>query len=487
MVRLLPPQKFVDALRESQLVSKDSLRAMVARLRGSNASSQRIVDELVAESLLTPYQAAELAAGRGRALTLRHYVILDRLGSGAMGDVYLARNSTDGRKYAVKVLSPELRGDATARARLEREAITAHGLDHPNIVRVVEFSTDRRLGPPYLAMEYVDGVSLQAAVALSGTFDAELAADCGRQVAIGLSHAWKQQFVHRDIKPANLLLARSGLLKILDLGIVRSRNEVALTVAGEQGKQILGTIDYLAPEQAIDSSQVDGRADIYALGATLYFLLAGHAPFQMGSQALRLIKKQRDEPPPIAALRPDVPAGLSNAISRMLARRPQDRYQRHEEVAADLAPFAGLKSSSIPAFFENIERAKLGGLTPTSRETTPEFAEPATENRPVDLFFPTPVQPPRTQREPAPTPVAALPIIVALPSPSSGTPEPMQALKFETIMLRPVPKAQRGWMIWTLCAVTAAIVAAALAASIAFAMPKSGRASHDCPGLRDAP
>ena len=310
--------------------------------------------------LLTPYQLEEVRCGRTEQLLFRGFRFLDRIGSGGMGHVYLADHPATKARVAVKVLHPEMLDDPTARARFEREGMAAHGLMHPNIVRVIEFQCDTGASAPYLVMEFVPGMSLQAVVALTGALTSEAVANIGYQVASGLSHAWKAKLVHRDIKPANLLLANTGVVKILDLGIVRLMEDGGLTVAGRDGKAILGTLDYLSPEQAIDSSNVDCRADVYSLGATLYFLLAGHPPYHIGSHAARLMAKHSHTVTPIHLLRPDVSLQLSAVISKMLERNPMGRYRTPDDVQAVLQPLAQVPEHYFAELFENIRLAKAG-------------------------------------------------------------------------------------------------------------------------------
>ena len=229
--------------------------------------------------------------------------MLDRLGKGGMSHVFLAEHAVLGKRVAVKVLSAGLRADPSARQRFVREARAAAAVDHPNIVHV--FDVDMDHDPPFLVMEYVDGVNLQAAVARHGAFTAAEAATVGVEVARGLAAAAAAGLVHRDIKPANLLVDRHGRVKILDLGIVRLPGEDTLPRldAGEGADVILGTLDYLAPEQAVDSSTVDARADLYSLGRDAV-LPARRAPTlsrlghssQAGRQAVR--RSAADPPPP---------------------------------------------------------------------------------------------------------------------------------------------------------------------------------------------
>lgn len=328
----------MELVRRSELLNEDALKAWSNESQFDGDSPDHYFVKLVENGVLTPFQARQLSAGRWRGLVVDDYALSECLGAGGMGRVYLGKHRHREQFVAIKVLSMALANDPTARARLEREARAASSLNHPNIVRVTDLDIEH--DPPYLVMEYVEGQSLQALVARTGTFCSGSAALCGRQIALGLQHAWENGLVHRDIKPANLLLDRHGAVKILDLGIVRLTREDGLTMANSQRKIILGTIDYLAPEQAHDSSNVDCRADIYSLGATLYFLLAGHPPFQDVSPATRLARKQMMDPVRLDCLRPDVPIEIAVVVARMMARTPDDRYATPQDVAEALEPWA---------------------------------------------------------------------------------------------------------------------------------------------------
>ncbi len=327
-----------DLVRKSRLVPDDRLDEALAVFPPADDGAE-LLRRLTAAGLLTGFQAQQLARGKWRGFLLgNHYRLLEPLGKGGMGTVYLAEHTAMRRKVAVKVLAADLASDPVALKRFTREARAAARLDHPNIVHTIDIDPDAQ--PPFLVMEYVNGVTLQAAVADHGTFAPETAAFCGVQALAGLQKAHEMGLVHRDIKPANIVVDRKGVVKVLDLGIVRTQANDGLTMAPGQGKIILGTADYLAPEQALDSSKVDTRADIYSLGSTLYFLLAGHPPYPAGTAARKLVAKQLQDPPPVHTLRPDVSEGLSAVIARLLARKPDDRYATPAAAAAALTPFA---------------------------------------------------------------------------------------------------------------------------------------------------
>ncbi|MGL4419918.1 MAG: serine/threonine-protein kinase, partial [Gemmataceae bacterium] len=212
------------------------------------------------------------------------------------------------------------------------------GLNHPNIIRVHDF---RREGNVlYLVMEFAEGTTLQAYVDQGGPVHPDAAAIYVRHVALGLQHAHESQLVHRDIKPANLMLTRDGAVKILDLGLVRSDAEGESNLTEKVDKAILGTADYLAPEQAVDSHNVDIRADLYSLGATFYYLLAGRPMFPEGRTAQKLMWQQLREPTPIQSIRPDVPELIAEILHKSIQKKPGDRFQSPEEFLAALAPWA---------------------------------------------------------------------------------------------------------------------------------------------------
>ena len=336
MNRLDSVEDVLDLVRRCRLVEDIRLNGFVERLGGASPLTPAAVFELLVErGLLTPYQSNELAAGRCE-LAIGGYRILDLLGRGGMGQVFLAEHPLLKKRVALKVLTDGNRTDAAARERFVREARAAAALDHPNIVRV--FSVNDAHDPPYLVMEYVDGISLQAAVVRHGTFTPSEAAAVGVEVALGLQCIAAVGLVHRDIKPANILIDRHGGVKILDLGIARFTADPLSKLIDTH--DVVGTLDYLAPEQALDSSRVDARADLYSLGATLFFLLAGHPPYADDEVDRKAIRKQHSNPPSIAAQRLDIPPGLAEVINRLQERSAVDRYATPAEAAEALKPWA---------------------------------------------------------------------------------------------------------------------------------------------------
>jgi len=329
----------MERIRRSGLVPIDRLDGFLDGLRSLGKTPTK-TDELLARmidaGMITQFHADKLAAGKYKGFQIGSYLILDQIGTGGMGQVYLAEHTAMRRLVALKVFPPYSADDDVAKERFLREARAAAALDHPNIVRVFDLCQEGRL--LYLVMEYVDGISLQALVSRHGPLEAAAACHYARQVAYGLQHAHELKYVHRDIKPANLLLDRAGVVRILDLGLVRSEAEVESGLTQQlDSRSILGTADYVAPEQARDSSNVDIRADLYSLGATLYFMLAGRPLFPEGRTAQKLIWQQTKDPTPIEELRPDVPPEMAAAIHKLLAKNKEDRYATPLDVFDALA------------------------------------------------------------------------------------------------------------------------------------------------------
>jgi eukaryotic-like serine/threonine-protein kinase len=332
-------ETFLDLLRRSTLIEKDQLDAALADVerRASKLpiETTALVDHLVEAGLLTQWQTDKLLEGRHKGFFLGKYKLLGHLGTGGMSSVYLAEHILMRRRVAIKVLPQSKVKDTSYLARFYREARAAAALDDPNIVRAYDVANDGDVH--YLVMEYVDGRDLQITVAADGALPLTQAADFIRQAASGLAHAHLMGLIHRDIKPANLLIDRKGTVKILDMGLAQFSNddEASLTIAHDE--KVLGTVDYLSPEQALDSHSVDERADIYSLGCTLYFALVGHPPFPEGTCTQRLMMHQTQQPESIRKQRPEVPEDLVSIFYKMTAKRREHRYQKADDVVDALS------------------------------------------------------------------------------------------------------------------------------------------------------
>jgi eukaryotic-like serine/threonine-protein kinase len=331
---------FLDLVRWSGLVEKNQLDSLLLDLQTaatdkSAVGTEAVARKLMESGLLTRWQCGKLFDGKHKGFFLGKYKLLDYLGTGGMSSVYLAEHVLMQRRVAIKVLPRNRLEDTSYLARFHREAQAAASLDHRNIVRAYDVDNDG--DNHYLVMEYVDGQDLQRMVKNRGPLAFEIAADYIRQAAQGLAHAHQIGLIHRDIKPANLLVDLNDVVKVLDLGLARFTDEdrASLTVAYDEN--VLGTVDYLSPEQALNSHDVDARADIYSLGCTLYFLLTGHPPYPDGPLPQRVMMHQKQQPPSILIDRPDAPSDLVAICQKMMEKKPEDRYQTAGEAADALS------------------------------------------------------------------------------------------------------------------------------------------------------
>ena len=290
-----------------------------------------VADGLVRAGLITKWQCDKLVEGKHKGFFLGKYKLLGHLGSGGMSHVYLADHVKMHTKRAIKVLPQRFVNDTSYLARFHLEAQAVAAMDHPNIVRAYDIDNYGDLH--YLVMEYVDGRDLQDVVKEDGPLDFDLAANYVAQAAMGLHHAHEAHLIHRDVKPGNLLVDLNGTVKLLDLGLAKFTNSETASLTMLYDENVLGTADYLAPEQAINSHGVDLRVDIYSLGCTFYYMLTGHPPFPEGSLAQRLAMHQVKQPASIFADRADAPAVLVDICSKMMAKKPEDRYQTAIDVA----------------------------------------------------------------------------------------------------------------------------------------------------------
>jgi len=268
---------------------------------------------------------------------LGDFTLLDCLGRGGMGAVYRARRQTTGEIVAIKTLPAALRNDPQTLGRLRRELRAASELEHVNIVRT--FAIEDTPQGPVLVMEYAEGVNLQDRVERDGTLPAEAAVEMVRQAALGLGHAHERGVVHRDVKPSNLVVGPDGRVRVLDFGIARMAQSTSVEASTltelTQSGAVLGTVDFMAPEQAFDSKSVDGRADIYSLGCTLYFLIHGVPPFR-GETAVETLLAHSEAPIPLLEAQGArrLRRGLEAIYRRMLAKKPGDRFATMAELVA---------------------------------------------------------------------------------------------------------------------------------------------------------
>jgi serine/threonine-protein kinase len=355
------PNELVETIRDLELIDADRL-SVLGVLARRFVTPRELAGQLIRREWLTAFQVNQLLQGRGRALRMGPYILIERVGSGGMGEVFKAEHCRLRRPAAVKVVSRDRLGKTNALQRFLREAESAAKLSHPNIVAVYDFGAVEETH--YLAMEYIDGIDLARLVDANGPLPVTLACDFIRQAALGLHHAHEQGFVHRDIKPQNLLVAprgsrgagqpvgfegyAGGTVKILDMGLIRPQADSEERKLTQHGV-VIGTIDYLAPEQALNAHQVDRRADLYSLGCTFYHLLAGRVPFPGGSPLDKLLHHQTNFPTSVRELRSDVPADVEAILLAMLAKTPDKRMQTAAEAAVALSRFSGHTSrATVP-------------------------------------------------------------------------------------------------------------------------------------------
>ena len=339
-------EMFLTRLKESGLLSLDQFQ-QVYDAAAQTDKAKALARELVKRGLLTSFQAELILRGKTDGFLLGQYRILDQIGRGGMGRVFKAEHLTMNRIVALKVLSSRLTRTDRARILFQREVRAAARLIHPNIVTAYDANqANDRL---YLVMEFVNGPNLQELVQQRGPLPVGQACDVIRQAAQGLQYAHELGMVHRDIKPANLLVHRNGaggcVVKILDFGLARLSEPTTDALRTDESipaneSAVMGTPDFLSPEQARNLHSVDIRSDLYGLGCTFFYLLTGQVPFPGGTTLEKLVRHGSEDVTPVDQLRSDVSAEVSAIVAKLLAKKPAARFQTPAELAAALVPFA---------------------------------------------------------------------------------------------------------------------------------------------------
>lgn len=340
---------FVETVR--QLLEPEQAEE-IKREQPRFSDARALAKHLIQKNYLTPFQVNQIFAGRGAGLVMGSYVIQERIGEGGMGQVFKARHRRLDRSVALKVIRKEHLQNQDAVRRFRREIQAVASLSHPNVV--MAYDADQHGDTHFFVMEYVDGEPLSQLIKRHGPPPVPLAIDYLKQVAQGLQHAHERGMVHRDIKPSNLLVTKptgnsstrvganvspwGPIIKILDMGVARIVNPIdddSISALTKEGR-VVGTPDYMAPEQAVNSAKADIRADLYSLGCTCYQLLAGQVPFPGGTPMEKLLKHRMDMPKPIEQLRPEIPPALGGIIRKLLVKKPEERYQTPGELVAAL-------------------------------------------------------------------------------------------------------------------------------------------------------
>lgn len=336
---------FFALLEKSGLLTASQIESVQSKLKiPDTATARDTARKLTRERILTPFQAERLLEGRYRGLVIDRYRVREVLGFGGMGCVFIAEDPEADRKVALKVLSAEHSLDAGMLARLKLEAIAGMRLNHPNIIRT--YRMDNTGAVHFLVMELFRGISLHELVALHGALKWPMVCDIALQAAEALAEAHANGIIHRDIKPANFLIDQDGNARILDFGLAMMKDvpEEEFSLSLVFGHDCLGTPDYIAPEQTLDSRSVDPRADIYSLGATLYVALTAHVPFPEKSNKAKLEAHRSKKPKNVCQLRPEIPAEIGAIISKMMEKDPAKRYQTAKELIEAVRPHAQRKS-----------------------------------------------------------------------------------------------------------------------------------------------
>jgi eukaryotic-like serine/threonine-protein kinase len=336
-------------LDEAQIAAAEREIAVIVDPKTSkpDAWDRAVSDRLVAQGLLTPFQARELLVGR-RRFRLGQYTVLDEIAKGGMGQVFRAEHAMMGREVAMKVL-PRAKSTPESEAAFRREMRMLGRLDHENLVRAYDAGYDAMVY--YLVTELVPGMDLKRHVQTHGPLGEAEAASIIAQAARGLSYAHEQGLVHRDVKPGNILVMQDGRVKVLDLGLAGSQLEEESSRVGH----VIGTMDYIAPEQIRMPDDVGPSADVYALGCTLYYAVTGRVPFPGGTRKEKMHRHLHETPDPVRKLAPHLGEAFCQVIEAMMAKVPEDRLRSANDVVERLRPWLpepqgnGSRIAAMPA------------------------------------------------------------------------------------------------------------------------------------------
>ena len=408
-------EDFLRTVLRSGLFDRDALQACLRTMPlDRRANPEAVADFLVQSSRLTRFQARKLLQGTALGLILGPFRVLAPIAKGGMGTVYLARDDRSDGLVALKVLPPKrAREEDRQLARFRREMEMSQRVSHPHLAWTYEAGVCK--GVYYIAMEYIPGKSLSRLVYDSGPLPVGRVARLMGEVSLALDHAHTQGLIHRDLKPSNIIITPNDHAKILDLGLalMPSEGKVDREVVGGQG-YIVGTMDYISPEQTDDPSKVDARADLYALGCTLYFMLTGRPPFPGGSSRDKIMRHRNEEPPALESLNASIPTPFADLVRRLMAKEAKNRplsaadVRRQLRSWADTGPGLPMDQPEDAGYKEAVAQLEQGDpsddlinevlpVSDSGEKDTPEATQPEAIPEAVAVGIPSP--PPRPKRK----------------------------------------------------------------------------------------
>ena len=381
----LSDEIFARTLNQMGIATLDQIEAAtrIQKESSNTGASPSLADVLVQQGIITQpirenVEKKAQVALQGGIKQLGAYKILKKIGEGGMGAVYLADDTAVGRKVALKILPKKYASDQTFLSRFRREAKATGKLNHVNIVTA--YTTGEDMGVHYYAMEFCEGEPLDAKLLREKALTWDKAIEITMQVARGLKHAHEHGLIHRDIKPANILLTKDGVAKILDLGLSKNIGDAEQSFATQTGVA-MGTPHYISPEQARGDKGIDGRTDIYSLGATVYHLVTGQTPFQGSTAAMIMMQHLTAQLPNPQDIQDDIPDGIVLVIQKMMAKEPGDRYRNCDELLRDLELVIDGKMPSTHGLDEGKSSVAMRQKIAPPRRNAPRGTHPVQQRK----------------------------------------------------------------------------------------------------------